>query len=320
MIETRLTEQFELTCPIIQAPMAIAAGGELAAAVSQFGGLGLIGGGYGDREWIDTQFALAQDTDIGCGLISWSLSERPEILSHVLEKSPKAIFLSFGDPAEFIKEISEQNIPLICQIQTLKDAEHAIDVGVDVLVAQGAEAGGHGESRATITLVPEVADLIASRNPNMLLCAAGGIGDGRGLAAALMLGADGVVVGSRFWASAEALVHKNMLKSAVESTGDETIRTSVMDLARHLEWPSRYTARVLKNDFTDQWHDNLDGLKLNAEQEAKRWKAAWQAGDTSTANTFVGEVTGLIHEIQPAKKILSDIVDEAKLLLERKWT
>src|SRR6185369_7547081 len=94
---------------------------------------------------------------------------------------------------------------VICQLQTRADAERAIDCGVDVIVAQGTEGGGHGGARATLTLVPELADLIAKRAPQTLLCAAGGIADGRGLAAALMLGADGVVVGTRFWASAEAL-------------------------------------------------------------------------------------------------------------------
>jgi nitronate monooxygenase len=110
------------------------------------------------------------------------------------------------------------------------------------LVAQGTEAGGHGETRATMTLVPEVADLIASRAPNVLLCAAGGIGDGRGLAAALMLGADGVLIGSRLWASDEAIVHDSMHNYAINATGDETIRSSVMDIARNLNWPERYTA------------------------------------------------------------------------------
>ncbi len=228
--------------------------------------------------------------------------------------------MSFGNPAMFVEEIKGKNIPIVCQVQTLKDAEHSIELGVDILVAQGTEAGGHGEARTTMTLVPEVADLIASRAPNVLLCAAGGIGDGRGLAAALMLGADGVLIGSRLWASGEAIVHDSMHNCAINATGDETIRTSVMDIVRHLNWPVRYTARVLKNKFTDQWHDNLDSLRNNAEQESKKWKTAWEEGDTSIANTFVGQVTGLINEIQPVEKILSKIVWDAKVLLDKKWT
>jgi nitronate monooxygenase len=144
-------------------------------------------------------------------------------------------------------------------------------------VAQGTVAGGHGEKRATFTLVPEVADYIAAKSPQVLLCAAGGIGDGRGLAAALMLGADGVVIGSHFWATREALVHPNMHRAALESNGDQTIRSSVMDIARHLKWPSRYTAQVLQNEFTDRWSDDIGGLIAQAASESTRWTSAWAA-------------------------------------------
>ena len=139
--------------------------------------------------------------------------------------------------------------PLFCQLQTRADAERAIDCGADVIVAQGTEGGGHGGTRATLTLVPEIADLIAKRAPQTLLCAAGGIADGRGLAAALMLGADGVVVGTRFWASQEALVHPNLHAAALAAGGDDTVRQSVLDIVRGRPWPARYTGRVLENDF-----------------------------------------------------------------------
>ncbi len=313
MIETRLTERFGLRHPVIQAPMAFAAGGELAAAVTRAGGLGLIGGGYGDADWIGAQFEAAGNQKVGCGFITWSLARQPGLLDQVLARAPAAVFLSFGDPAPFARPVKDAGVPLICQVQTRRDAAHAIDVGADVIVAQGAEAGGHGEARATMTLVPEVADLIAARAPEVLLCAAGGIGDGRGLAASLMLGADGVLVGSRFWASEEALVHPNMLEAAVAATGDDTIRSSVMDIARGLDWPARYTARVLKNDFTDTWHHRLDDLRANAARESARWSAAWKAGDVSVANTFVGEVAAFIDGIEPAAEILERMVAEAEM-------
>ena len=253
----------------------------------------------------------------GCGLITWSLQGQPELLNAVLARAPKALFLSFGDPAPFAVKIKAANVSLICQVQTLRDAKNAIDIGADIVVAQGAEAGGHGEKRATFTLVPEVADYIASHSSHTLLCAAGGIGDGRGLAAALMLGADGVVIGSRFWASSEALVHQKMWDAAIAATGDDTIRSSVMDIARGLAWPERFTARVLKNDFTDKWHDDIDGLKAVADREAKEWLAAWTSGDTRTANTFVGEVTGLFDSTKPAADIVSDIMKEAETSLSK---
>ncbi|MFT5113532.1 MAG: nitronate monooxygenase [Parasphingorhabdus sp.] len=317
MIKTRLTERFNLDHPIIQAPMALAAGGALASSISRAGGLGLIGGAYGVSEWLTEQFDLAGSQQVGCGLITWSLAKQPELLELVLSRQPSALFLSFGDPAPFVQQIRDSNTPLICQVQTVKDARHAIEVGADVVVAQGAEAGGHGESRATMTLVPEVADLIAKKSSETLLCAAGGIADGRGLAAALMLGADGVLIGSRFWATAEALVHPNMLDAALEADGDVTIRSSVMDIARLLEWPKRYTARVLKNDFTGQWHHAQNELMQSQATEAARWKQAWVEGDVTTANTFVGEATGLINSIEPAADILQKISQQAEALLSR---
>ena len=319
MVATRLTSRLGIRHPIIQAPMASAAGGKLAAAVSRAGGLGLIGGGYGNEGWLAEQFEAAGDQPVGCGLITWSLQGQPDLLNAVLARAPKALFLSFGDPAPFAVKIKAANVSLICQVQTLRDAKNAIDIGADIVVAQGAEAGGHGEKRATFTLVPEVADYIASHSSHTLLCAAGGIGDGRGLAAALMLGADGVVIGSRFWALSEALVHQKMWDAAIAATGDDTIRSSMMDIARGLAWPERFTARVLKNDFTDKWHDDIDGLKAVADREAKEWLAAWTSGDTRTANTFVGEVTGLFDSTKPAADIVSDIMKEAETSLSKNF-
>jgi len=315
MIRTRLTQRFDLTHPILSAPMALASGGALAAAVSKAGGLGFIGGAYGDTDWTMQAFEDAGGARVGCGLITWKLAENPDLLTRVLERGPAALFLSFGDPAGFADEIAAAVVPLICQVQTLRDAQHAADVGAEVIVAQGAEAGGHGEKRATMTLVPEVADWLATHAPDVLLVAAGGIADGRGLAASLMLGADGVLVGSRLWASAESLAHPEMVKAAIAATGDDTIRSTVMDMARGLNWPERYTARVLKNAFTDRWHGDLGGLLRVAESEAARWSAAWEDGDVEVANTFVGEVAGLIRGCEPAAEIIENMVAEAEALL-----
>ncbi|MEE9375887.1 MAG: nitronate monooxygenase [Rhizobiaceae bacterium] len=316
MISTRLTEFFRIQHPILSAPMAFAAGGSLASSVTNAGGLGFVGGAYGDHDWLDTQFTLAGNVSVGCGFITWNLENAleadPKLLETLLAKRPAAMFLSFGDPSPYAKLIAAAGVPLICQIQTIADAKRAIDIGAAVVVAQGSEAGGHGLHRATMTIVPEVADELSRQNSETLLCAAGGIADGRGLAAALMLGADGVVVGSRLWASEEALVHPNMLKAALQAIGDDTLRSSVMDVARHLKWPEGYTARVLKNSFTDRWHDNIEGLLKQADQQAIEWKNAWIEGDMTIANTFVGEVAGLIDEVLPAAKIIEAMVEEAE--------
>ncbi|MBR2537007.1 MAG: nitronate monooxygenase [Hyphomicrobium sp.] len=314
-LATRLTKALNIRHPIISAPMAFAAGGKLAAAVCNAGALGLIGGGYGDGDWIDGEFQAAGNAPVGCGFISWSLGKQPQLLDRVLRHAPRAIFLSFGDPAPFIARIKGAGALVICQVQTRKDAQHAIESGADIIVAQGTEAGGHGDKRATLTLVPEVADLIKLTRPETLLCAGGGIADGRGLAAALMLGADGVLIGSRLWASTEANVSKGMHDAALAATGDDTIRSQVMDLARKLDWPSRYTARVLKNAYIDRWHGREAELMLVADEEAAKYRAAWAAGDPVRSNTFVGEVAGLIQSIDPVETIISRIVSEAEGLL-----
>jgi nitronate monooxygenase len=320
MLSTPLSKYFGLKYPIISAPMATAAKGELARAVSQAGGLGLIGGGYGDIDWITQQFDAAKGTEVGCGLITWAVDKNPAVLEQTLALKPKALWLSFGDPEPYAKTIKNSNTKLICQVQTAKDALRAIECGADVVVAQGGEAGGHCQTRSTMTLVPEVADLIAKLSPETLLCAAGGIADGRGLAAALMLGADGVVMGSRLWASEEANVPNTMHQAALHASGDDTIRTSVMDIARKLDWPDRYSAHVLKNAFTERWANNIDELLANATKESVKWKAGWEAGDVETSNTFVGESTGLIDDIEPVADIIESIAFEAKHLLNQKWT
>jgi nitronate monooxygenase len=207
---------------------------------------------------------------------------------------------------------------LICQVQTRRDAERALACDADVIVAQGSEAGGHGEIRGGLTLVPEVADLIAKERPETLLCAAGGIGDGRGLAAALMLGADGVLVGSRLWASKEANVSAAMHEAALRSTGDDTVRSQTMDLARKLDWPRRYTARVLRNKFIERWHGREAELVAVADEEAAKYRAAWAEGDPDRSNTFVGEVVGLIQDIEPVADIIDRMVREAETLLRSK--
>jgi nitronate monooxygenase len=319
-MRTRLTERLHIAHPIVLAPMGTAAGGTLAAAVTAAGGLGLIGGGYGDADWLEREFAAAGDARVGCGFITWSLARRPELLQQVLRRSPAAIMLSFGSPLPFAPTIRSTGTPLICQVQTLAHVREAVAAAADIIVAQGAEAGGHGASRATLTLVPEVADFLVRAAPETLLLAAGGIADGRGLAAALMLGADGVLIGSRFWASEEALVPESFKAAAVAAAGDDTIRTTVVDIARKIDWPKPFTARVLKTGFTMQWHDREQELVTPAvlEREMARYLDAAKRGDAENTGVLVGEAVALIHEVQPAGAILRQIVGEAEALLAQR--
>lgn len=314
MLRTRLTEAFGLVHPVVLAPMAGAAGGRLAAAVAWAGGLGLLGGGYGDADWIAREWQAAGDAEIGIGFITWRLTDA--LLADALARRPRAVMLSFGDPAPFAAAIHAAAVPLICQCQTLEHVRAALGAGAEVIVAQGSEAGGHGAGRGTLTLVPEIADHLAAHAPDTLLLAAGGIADGRGLAAALVLGADGVLVGTRFWAAAEALVPAGFRAAALDAGGDATIRSTIPDAARLLNWPAPFTIRTLASEFTTRWADDPDALRAAGAANARAaWAAAQQAGDPREGTPVAGEAVGLIRDIVPGAEIIRRMVNEAQALL-----
>ncbi len=171
-IKTPLTKLLDIEHPILLAPMDVVSRGRLAAAVSAVGGLGLIVGGHGDGDWIEGEFAAVGNQVVGAEFITWSLAKRPELLDRALEHDPTTIMLSFGDPAPFVGKIKDAGAKLICQVQTVADACAAVNLGADVIIAQGTEGGGHGATRATFSLTPAVVDAIAP----VPLAAAGGVG------------------------------------------------------------------------------------------------------------------------------------------------
>jgi len=206
---------------------------------------------------------------------------------------------------------------LICQCQDMEHVEDAVDVGADVVVVQGAEAGGHGALRGALSFVPEAADFLAAHAPDSVLLAAGGIADGRGLAAALMLGADGVLVGTRLWASDEALVKPGHHDAIVATNGDGTLRTRVADIARQIPWPRGFTARIRRNAFTDRWHGREEELDRNVAIEGPRYRQAFTEGDPDNTGVWFGEAAGLINSIEPAAVIVERMAAEAVLHLKR---
>jgi nitronate monooxygenase len=313
-LANRLTDRLGIRHPIISAPMAYAAGGALAAAVSRAGGLGLIGGGYGDAEWIDAQFETAGGERVGIGFITWSAARKPSVVTAALERKPAAVMLSFGDPSIFAAEIHAAGAVLICQCQNLTHVRAALDADADVVVAQGTEAGGHGAQRGTFTLVPEVADMLARDSPDTLLVAAGGVADGRGLAAALALGADGVLIGTRLCAAQESSVKPLHKRAIVDSDGDATLRTRIPDIVRDLPWPSEFTARIQRNGFVSRWHGQESELKRQASVEGPRYLQAFADGDPENTAVWFGEAAGLIDTIEPAAAIIERMVTDAAAL------
>ena len=319
MISTRLTESFGIRHPIVCAPMAYVAGGALAAAVSGAGGLGIVAGGYagtvGGEPDLEVELARATPGKFGVGFITWALARAPKMLTKALRHSPFCVFLSFGDPRPFAAEIRDAGAALICQVQFLSQINMALEAGATAVVAQGTEAGGHGANRSTLPFVPEAADYLKQRSPKTLLLAAGGIADGRGLAAALLLGADGVVVGSRLWASAEALTPKAHTDKAIGKTGDSTIRTKVLDALRGVPWPREYSFRFLKNKLTDEWADReAEAFRAFGTLSAKYLQARAQ-NDLDTIAVTCGEAVGLLKDRPTAESIVRSMAAQAAELL-----
>ncbi|MDN3519488.1 nitronate monooxygenase [Aquisalimonas lutea] len=320
-MQTRLTDRYDIRFPIVSAPMALVAGGRLAAAVTDAGGLGLVGGGYagtasGEPE-LAAELEQVRGRPFGVGFITWALEKAPQRLDEALAHGPACVFLSFGDPRPFAGRIHDAGARLICQVQSLRHVHEAIDAGADGIVAQGTEAGGHGAGRSTLPFVPEVADLLRQRAPETLLLAAGGIADGRGLAAALMLGADGAVVGTRFWACQEALTPSAAVERAVVSTGDQTVRTRAIDALRGVPWPGEFSFRVVENALTREWAHRESDAAARYGSLAQAYDEARARGDMDTVATVAGEVVGLIQGRPPAAAIIDDMVNGARERLQR---
>ncbi|TPQ28179.1 2-nitropropane dioxygenase [Bradyrhizobium guangdongense] len=313
-IATSLTRLFGTEHPILLAPMDVVAGARLVTAVSRAGGFGILGGGYGERAWLEEETAKLRglSTPFGIGFITWSLARRPELLDIALAARPSAIMLSFGDPAPFAPTIKSAGVRLICQVQDEAMARQALDADADVLVAQGTEAGGHGASRTTVDLVPAIVDLATGRVP---VVAAGGIADGRGLAAMLMLGASGVLLGTRFYASEEADGSDEAKRRICRAASGETVRGIIFDLSRNNVWPAPFTGRCLVNAHARRWIGREVELMQNVATVAADYAAAKAVGNFDVAAVIAGEAIGLIHDIPPAADIVARIAIEAEQLL-----
>ncbi len=342
VMQTRLTSLFNLSTPIVLAPMALASGGALAAACAQAGALGLVGGGYADLAWTRREYTLAHElvnqpglhkgnglpeadaaSRLGVGFITWKLDEDASaldwVLSQPLERRPAAVMLSFGDPRPYAARIAATGAKVICQVQRMDQVPQAVETGAHVIVAQGGEAGGHGANaingRATMTFVPELADWLAMHSPHTLLLAAGGIADGRTLAASLALGADGALVGTRLWATSESLAAPGGKQQALATHGDGTARSDIFDILRCKNWPQPYDFRAIRNDLHRALEGDLAALRANPHAARAIYNAGVLAGDFTKAHATVGEAVGLIHDLPGAASVIKRMTTEARATL-----
>jgi nitronate monooxygenase len=294
--------------------MDVISGARLVTAVSEAGGFGILGGGYGETSWLERETArlTACQAPFGIGFITWSMAKQPELLDVALQAGPRAIMLSFGDPNPFAPRIKAAGCLLICQVQSEEMARQALDAGADILIAQGTEAGGHGASRTTVDIVPAVVDLAAGRVP---VVAAGGIADGRGLAAMMMFGAAGVLLGTRFYASVECDGAEEAKKRICAAASGSTVRSIVFDLSRNNVWPAPFNGRCLVNDHARRWLGREVELMQNVASVAADYAAARAAGNFDIAAVIAGEAVGLIHDIPLAGEIVERIVTEAEQVI-----
>jgi nitronate monooxygenase len=317
-LSTAFTDLFSLRHPIALAPMGGAAGGALAAAVSNGGGLGLLSGGTGDPDWLDRELRVVAErtsSPWGIGFLSWAIDTGT--IERALAHHPAAVMLSFGDPTSFAGPVRRAGAALILQVTNLEEARQAVDVGADVIVAQGTEAGGHGarRGRSTLPFVPVVADLAA---PTPVL-AAGGIGDGRGVAAALALGAAGALLGTRFQATAEALVDPSVTKAIISGRGEDTERSTVLDIARGSRWPPRYSARTLGHPFLDRWRGREAELAADAGAR-QAYQDGVAHGDLPPLPVWAGEAVDLISDVPSAADLVGALAAQAEEALARAMT
>lgn len=311
---------------MVLAPMAFASGGELAAQWASAGALGLVGGGYGDLAWTKREYELAvarlatrpdSQTRLGCGFITWKLDQDCSAFDWLLDQAvqPAAVMLSFGNPTKWALKLAARGIPIICQIQQIGQLSEVIDCGVTAIVAQGAEAGGHGmnsrDGRGTFTLVPEIAERLVERAPDTILLGAGGVSDGRGLAALLMLGADGAIIGSRAWATLESLANVFSQQAALIATGDETGRSSIFDILREKDWPQPYDFRSLRNALHREWEGREDELRASLQIVMKSYREGLDCGDFSKAHVTVGEGVGMINDVPSSADLIARMTAEA---------
>ncbi len=319
MIRTRFTDLFDLDHPVMSAPMAMHSGGTLAAAVSSAGGLGSFGGLHTTKgpEWLRGEIDLIRrqtDRRFAIGFITPFLENTRALFDAALEAKPAAIAFSFSDPTEWVDLVRAADAKIICQVQTPHDARVAVDAGADVLVVQGNEAGGH---TGTMALLPFLAS-VAAEHPDVPLLAAGGVGDGRTLAAALMAGADGAWLGTAFLATPEAIEVAEVNKSLiVDSDGSDTVFTRSYDIVSGAPWPAGIGERVRRNDFTDEWEGRLDELRERRKDVAARRRAPSDSPglDPATDAILYGQSAAFVPAIRSAGDVVRSISDDAERFL-----
>lgn len=317
MLHTYLTTSWHLRYPIIGAPMAYVGRGRLARAISQAGGMGMIG--IGSTESVDflaREVAIARGTDqgrFGIGMHTWAIERRPDLLDAAIEARPFLISISFGSPAPYVERLHQQGIMLATQVNTRAEAMQAERDGVDLIVVQGVEAGGHVTGQvSTLPLLQVVLEVV-----QVPVLAAGGIATPRGVAAVLAAGAEGVWIGTALLASPECENTEDARARVVQARETDTVLTRAFDVAQGLAWPPQHPGRALRNRFTDEWHSRIDALP-QASEARQQLAEAIASKNYDLAHIYAGEAVGLVTRQQAAGDVVRNLGEGAERLLRER--
>lgn len=314
MLATPWSQGAGLRVPVLNAPMGGVAGGRLAAAVTAAGGLGMVGmGSAGSAAALSTELArLSTVQRFGIGLVDWVVRGEPELFDAALGACPALLSVSFGTDFAWVERAHAVGIPCATQVYDRETALAAAGAGVDVLVARGAEGGGHGEVRlATLPLLDEVLDAVS-----VPVLAAGGIASARSLAAVLAAGAAGAWLGTCLSACVEALTGDGARRQLIAAAGTDTVSTRVFDIGQRRPWPARFPSRVLRNDFVARWDGREAALSDDPDAHAEL-AAGIGADDRRVAPVDAGQGVGMIHGSRPAGVVIDEMCAGAELLLNR---
>jgi len=316
MIHTRVCDLLGIRHPIVLGGMGTATTAPLVAAVSNAGGFGTLGTSAFNAATLESEIAsIRERTDKPFGINHLLFQIQEDMFAVTLRAQPTVAAFAWArkdqDLRTYFQRAHDAGAKVMHMAGEVPEAMRAAEAGADVLVAQGTEAGGHVGWMASLPLLPMMVKAVA---PLPVLCA-GGIADGRGLAAALALGAEGVLLGTRFMATPEAPIHANFKQAIVKSDGHDTVLTEIPDLASQRVWPGAMS-RAQRNQFIERWSGREWALRQNAPEVGKQTAAARASGDIDNASLSFGQDAGLIDSIKSVREVIQEIVAEAEEIIK----
>lgn len=318
-MRTPLCELFGIEHPIVQAGMGLfGSGAELAAAVSNAGAIGSVGGSARPLDELRDELTKVRELTDRPFVVNFAqpyLQTTPEAFDVALEVSPHVVSLALGDPGDLVKRVHDAGARFMQQVHTVEQAELVADRGVDAIIAQGAEAGGFTGRIAMQVLVPQVVDAVAP----IPVLAAGGIADGRGLAAAVVLGASGVNVGTRFLATKESSVHEAWKQAILDARPEDAVKAEVWDdiFPKPSAEAFDVVPRSLRTSFIERWEGRPGEAAGDAERLADEIMTAIYENRMEEFVPFTGQVAGLIDDVLPAAQVVQGMVRQAEEILRR---